>query len=538
MAEQPLNINSILGGISPAEYIAGDGQYDYGIGIDPDLPISDAVGFRKISGIIRPSGYAKFSGAEVNDNPVAIIRNPKNALVYTILANGKIISYDSSLASETLVGTVSGGFAGGVAYYNNYIYIFTGTDVSRYGPLDGTPALVDNVWTGATLGTQTALVNTTYPSLRGGGRYPNHFAYAHVDNKLYFGDYVNGQGLIHFIKTKKGTSEGDTDDGSTYNALDLTFGFLPTCIEGYGTALSVTAIQTTSATLNQGNAKLFFWDTVSPSFSAASFELDDPLAMALKNVRGDLYIFSGALSNGSDSSNGYRVALYAGGARTEDVYFSNTGSVPTGYAVDSFGRRVVWGTFEQIPTTTAASPEYYAVVMAYGSKDQRLPKATHCIIKATATGTAADGLVTAIKNVQQSSFSYPKFVVGWRDATANGLDSQSTTYSTNVFRKGYQIGKTFEIVRIRVPLSAAISANHTITPKIFFDDYSRSISGSAEGLPVINNTNYADSRRFVEFTPSNAIGKNNFVLEFRWSGTALIPIQTPIEIIVKIYEKD
>lgn len=539
-----ITIEQLFSGLQPTQYFGPKGSYLAGIGIDPDLPLTDAVGNRLTSGVIRPSAYASFDGAEVNANPVAIITTPKSALIYVVLSNGKLISYDSSFGSETLIGTVTGSVANGAAYYNNYIYIFTGTDVSRYGPLDGTPSLTNTVWTGATLGSLTALVNTTYPSLRGGGTYPNHWPHLHVDGKLYFVDHDStsttdtrrGKGLIHFIRTKYGTSgtahEGAVNDTSTFNALDLPYGFMPVAIESYGTFLVIAAIQTSNSTLNQGRAALFFWDTFSPSFNGSPLFLPDPLVTALKNVNGRLYIFSGAISNGTDVSNGYRVSVYVGGNRVEQVYYSNTGAPPLPGAVEAVGDRLVWGTFEQIPTTTAASPEYYAVVMAYGSKDNRIPKGVHCIAKASATGSAADGLVTAVKNVQQSSFSFPKFVIGWRDASNFGLDQQTTTYGTSIFRSEmFNVGRPFEIKEIRLPLSAAVAANMTLVPTVFFDDIS-----SSKAYQTINSTNFANSERQIKFTDP-AHGDHNFFLELRFSGTALLSVVFPITIELDIDEE-
>ena len=532
MTKQVFSVQSIFEGIAPSQYFARPGNYLAGVGIDPDLPMNDAVGNRQTSGLLRPSGYASFDSGNVNANPYWILTSPKTALVYTYLNNGRLISYNSSLAiaSETLIGTPTSGAGNGAAYYNNYLYLPTPTDISYYGPLNDTATLYNARWTGAALGTQTALTNTTYPSIRGSGVMPNHPMHVHTDNKLYFGDFLNGIGLIHFIKTKRTTKEGDTNDGSTYAtasaSLDLPFGFMPTDIESWGNDIVVSAIQTTNSTLNQGRACLFFWDTASTSFYNQVW-LPDPLITALLNNNGKLYIFSGSISTGTDVSNGYRISVYLGGQTTKQIYYSESGSPPLAGAVDAVGDRVVWGTFEQLPTTTGASPEYYGVVMALGSKRHDVPQGVHGIINSKASGTAADGIVTAVKNVQQSSFAYPKFVVGWRDSANFGLDSQSTTYGTSIWRSQmFNIGKKFKITRIRIPLAQAVAANMTITPKVFLDDYS---SSSTSGLTVINNTNYPNSERVVVFTPDIS-GDHNFCLELRSTGTALLVPLFPIEI--------
>lgn len=533
-----VRIENFWGGVAPSRYFAGDGQHLAYIGIDPDLPISDAVGDRETSGALRPAGYSSFDGANVNANPYWIVTTPKNSNVYTVLNNGRLISYTSALGSETLIGTATTSSGNGAVYYNNYIYVAANGDISRYGPLDGTPTLTDAVWTGSTLGSQTAIVNTTYPSIRGSGTLPNHAMHVHVDNKLYFCDYdstsstatTRGRGLIHFIRTTFSTNEGTGNDGSTYNALDLPLGFMPVDLESYGTDLVIAAIQTSNSTINQGRAALFFWDTISSSFYNQVW-LPDPLVTALLNNNGTLYIFSGPISTGTDVSNGYRVSSYLGGQTIRQIYYSDVGSPPLAGAVDSHGDRVVWGTFTQTPSTTAASPNYYAIVMAKNSKNHELSTGVFGIINSRATGAAADGLVTAVKNVQNASFSYPKYVVGWRDASGYGLDSSGTSYGTCVWRsRMYNVGKRFIIKRVRIPLGAAVAANHTITPTIFLDDFS---SSSTTGMTVINSTNFASSERVAIFYPGVS-GVNNFCLELSWTGTALIPVLPPIEIDIDV----
>jgi len=402
--------------------------------------------------------------------------------------------------------------------------VATDADISRFGPLDGSPSLTNSVWTGATLGSQTALVNTTYPSIRGGGVMPNHPMHVHTDNKLYVGDFSAGVGYIHFIKTTEVTDEGDTNDGSTYNALDLPFGYMPVDIESYGNDLVIAAIQTSDSTIGQGKAALFFWDTTSDSFYN-QVALPDPLVTALLNNNGQLYIFSGAVSTGSSISRGYRVSRFLGGQTIETLYLSDVGSPPLAGAVDASGDRIVWGTFTQIPDSGAGGPEFYAVAMAMGSNSPQIPFGVHCIANATATGALGDGIVTSLKFAEQAPFSNPKLIMGHRDAGGPGIDKQSTTYTTNVFRSQmFNIGRKFTIKSLRMTLPVAVATNMTITPKVFLDDFS---SDSTSGLTVVNDTNYADSERSVQMYPSIS-GDHNFVLELRWTGSVLAPVLLPV----------
>jgi hypothetical protein len=272
----------------------------------------------------------------------------------------------------------------------------------------------------------------------------------------------------------------------------------------------------------QGRACLFFWDTISGSFNNP-VPVPDALITALKNVNGYLYVFSGSVSTGTAVSNGYRVSVYAGGQTLQQVHYANTGSPPLHGAVDSIGEKIMWGTFEQTPTTTPGSSNYYAVVKSFGSKDARFPKGIFTPIKVSGAATSSDGVVTALARVEQTN---GPMVVGWRNATGYGLDKPSTTYGTSVFRtKPIVVNNKFTIRKIKLTLGTAVGSNMVITPKIFLDDFS---SSTTDELTAINNANYS-GERYVTFYP-NISGDHNFVLELTWAGSALLPVLLPITI--------
>lgn len=517
-----LTINSILGGMSPSRYFGAEGTFDQSIGIDPDFPVvgSDI----RTSGFAVPIGMAAFSGANVTSHIVSIINNPKNTLTYIVLSNGRLISYNSSLASETLIGTVSGGVASSGVYYNNYIYIFTPTNVSRYGPLNNSPSLTDSVWTGATLGTQTALTNTTYPTFNSVS-IPNHVGHVHGDNSLYFTDFINGQGQIHRINTKKVTDEGDTNGTtvpSAYSVLDLPFGFYPTDIESFGSLLIILGNYSSDGTVNQGKSAFVIWNTTNTTtFSEGPIYLADPLATALLNVNGIIYVWSG------NGQNGFRLSRYLGGESVTDIALFEEGFPPFSQAVDAIGNKVVWGGTTTSPSTTAC-------VWSWGSKDSRLPSGIQNIIKTTSAGTTP--IVTALKYSQQSSNIQPKAIVAWRDGTTRGIDQWSATGTlASYLRWTFNIGRKFNILEMRVPFGGAVAANTTITPKVWFDDLSSSASPT-----VINNTNFPSSRHVIYRIPElkDYIGKNNFTLEFAWTSTNPLPIAFPIIIDIELWEDE
>ena len=522
MAEKTITINQIFGGHSASQYFGREGTYNTSIAIDPDLPIvSTDV---RTSGFAVPVGYSKFSGSNVNSAVIRIITNPKTSLIYVVTTNGKLISYTSAFGSETVLGTITGNAATWAEYYNNYIYIFGPTDVARYGPLNGAATFTQTVWTGATLGSQTALTNTTYPTLRGVS-IPNHMAHVHSDGAMYFCDFKDGQGLIHKISTKKVTVEGDTNGTavpSLYNALDLPFGFYPTVIESYGSSLFIGGIYTVDTTINQGSSAFVLWDpTDTVSFYLGPIPLPDPLLTAALNVGGNLYLWTG------NSVNGVRLSSYGGGSSTTDIMYQEEGLPPLAGAVDALGNRVVWGGF-------ATNPAAGAVVYAYGSKDARLPSGLHNVVKTSSSGSSP--LTTALKYVQQSSNVTPKVLPAWTDGSGSGIDQYSTTATLgSVIRFMINVGMKFTITNIKIPLAGAVDSNTTITPKLWFDDLS-----SSKTLTAINNTNFSGKRKIVykgvDLQDSEAY--NNAILELSWTGTNPIPVAFPITITLDIKEDE
>lgn len=597
MAKKTYTINQIFQGQSASQYFGAEGTYNTSIAIDPDLPIlSTDV---RTSGFPVPVGYAKFSSTLVNAPVIKILTTPKNTNVYTVLTNGRLISYNSSLGSETLIASTftvtiaspgvfsltahglalnnvvyfsttgalptgltagtpyyvisagltadafqvsateggsavntSGSQSGthsitmechGSEYYNNYIYLFTQTNVSRYGPLNNSPALTHGFWV-TTLG-EVALTDTAYPTLRG-VEIPNHFAKVHGDNSLYFCDFINGQGLIHRINTRKVTNEGDTDGStvpSAYNVLDLPFGFYPTAIESHGTNTVILGIYSTDSTINQGRSAFVVWDpTNTISWNIGPVYLPDPLATAIMNINGLLHIWSG------NGQNGVRVSRYLGsGESVKDLAYQEEGLPPLAGAVDALGNRVVWGGFTTNPATGAA-------VFAHGSKDSRFPAGLHNVAKGSGSGTTP--LVTALKFVQQSSNITPKMLIASTDGTGQQIDqySASATLASSI-RWMFNIGNKGQILKIKIPLAGAVAANTTITPKLYFDDLS-----SNKTLTVINNTNFPSKRSIIYkgLDLKDTTFLNNFILEIAYTGSNPLPVALPISIEVETFDDE
>lgn len=521
MAIRKFRIDNIQGGISDTFYDQSLISYTGSLGIDPDLPVRPvSLSIPKTSGQIMPSAYAKFSGTEVDGYPLWIVTQPKteNSFVYT--TTGDLHSFDNTLVMRATdeAGTAfpivfTGGAGNGLNYYNNFIYVMEGADVSQYGGMDqgASIAETENVWTGAKFG-KAALTNTTYPTIRATAL-PNHPGHVHQDNALYFGDVIpagfatlssRGRGTLHKLQTKQTTIQGDTDDGSIYGAVLLPFGYVPTDIESLPNGdLAIACIQSSGSSspiINQGVAAVFFWDTFQ-DIPYRQIECPDPIITALKNVNGSLYVFSGSSVSGSRVS---RLGTYS----MEEVAFFEEGVSPFAGAVDALGQKITFGGYTTYPNNSVS-------VFAIGSKKSSIPEALHNIAATTSTGS--NGVVTSLKYVQQNIFKIPQLVIGWGDDSAKGLDKFSSSGTIlSSFRKVFPIGSGFQIQRLVVGLTESVTSNVSITPKFFIDNESSSVT-----LTAINNTNYPDQVEVVyKNTDLKSVrGSNNFSVSFQWGST-------------------
>lgn len=112
---------------------------------------------------------------------------------------------------------------------------------------------------------------------------------------------------------------------------------------------------------------------------------------------------------------------------------------------------------------------------------------------------------------------------------ACGIDKLSTTASYNsVFRTQLvNVGTDFSLERIRIPLTDDVDSGTTINVTAYFDDGSSSVP-----LPTISNTLYSGQRYIVFHPPELASckGKNNYFLQFSFTGTSEVGVGFPVEI--------
>lgn len=516
MAKKIITIDSILGGISPLQNFGQKGQYQNALAIDPDMPITDSS--IRASGFIRPTAMGKFSSTLINGNPLWILTNPKSTDIYTYLSSGRVVSYSSSLGSETTVSSLSSASGNGAEYYDNYLYFRTDGDVARYGPLNGSPSMTTSYW--VTTLSKTAPTNTTYPSFNS-QMMPNGVMHRHTDNKLYFADVVGNRGVLHFIQTSKTTVEGDTNNGSTYEALDFPYGYYPTAIESYGTDLAVALIEGVSTTIKQKRAKVSFWDTTSSTYQKITdVEFPDPFITALKNVNGVLYVFSG-------STNGMRVSRFIGGYSFEEVAYLEYALPPFAGGVDAEMNRIIWGSIN--------SELDSACVYALGSKISKLGTPLHCPFVPTIANGYTTDFVTALKFVEQASSSIFRPVIGWKGGNSEyGLDKISTTYTPgqSFVSEKFKVGQPFQIKKIRVPLAIPLAANQTIDISIVVDS-----GAQTKTQRTINTTNFPSGSSAIELYP-DVKGSYDFDIQLFFSGSALAVVALPIIVEIETLNDD
>jgi len=141
-------------------------------------------------------------------------------------------------------------------------------------------------------------------------------------------------------------------------------------------------------------------------------------------------------------------------------------------------------------------------------------------------------VITAIGKVQEG-LPFPKFVAGGKGGSGGAnykLFSKASTYSLNVWRSQlYTIENPFSISSINLNFSTNLNQNHIITPILYLDNGGTMVTGTQ-----IDATNYPNGENGITLTAAsfgyNVHGNSNFILELKFTGTALIAVTLPITI--------
>jgi hypothetical protein len=459
--------------------------------------------------------------------------------VYVLDARGSTYTYAQGEGTYTALDDkgLTSGSGNGMEYYDNYMYIATNTNIVRYGPLDGTPTFTGNYWTGTLA--LTALENNSYPFvlLPSGTSIslPNHYMHRHSDGKLYIADVVGNQGYLHYIKTTKTTVEGDTNNGSTYQALRFGYGLVPICMESLGSIL-VTALYERDSTASTNNigirgqttrAKIAFWDTLSQNFNSITWvEFPDGLITAMKNVNGTLYVFSAP----AEKNTGFRVSRYVGGSTFEEVWSSEDGLAPFPGAVDGVSSRLVFGSNTFIPKSTGC-------IFSLGLSANGISNGIFCPFSTSVSGDLmVTSLILPTFSGRGKGWDYPVF--GSSDfSSAFELEGFGVGGSSNMnatwWSQLYRIGQRFKITKIRIPLAEPLLSTSSITPTIYTDDG----FGTSYAQTAITQANFGTQRTIV-IHPTNVTGESNFWLELDWGNEYQHTVSLPITIEYELIPED
>ncbi len=524
---QTIRIESILGGMSDTDYYANADQFSFSLNIDPSVAV-DSAG--RPSNYGRPSGVmvpviSSYSASVINNAPLWMVPNPKDSLVYVYDYGGSVYSL-SSLALTNRGDLNDGGSAqgNGAAYYDNYLYFSRSTTVARYGPLDGTPSFTDDYWS-STLG-KTALTDTVYPVAQTtyvNIKLPNHILHRHSDGKLYIADVVGNTGTLHYIKTRKTTVEGDTDDGSTYDKIHVGYGLWPTAMETYGDQMVIALFEGQSSFINPGvPAKLAFWDTVSEKVNIITLsEFPDTIITALINVGGVLYIVSGTPTN-----TGFRLSRYVGGYSFEEVALFGNGYIPMAGAVYADAGRLFFGGRD----TNAGACTYM-----YGLRSKKMGNG----IFPLGTNSVVNGAITAVSPWPTTSQGYglgvhpaygltdtftPNYKIG-----ANYVNSGTVDVFARWQSQTYKIGRRFKITRIRIPFGGNLPSAVPFTVRVLTDNQENTFT-------LMQDLSGYVGKNVASIQPNiNVTGENDFNLFLQFDDASFVVV-FPITIEYEIYD--
>ena len=526
-----IRIESILGGHASSPFFASDDQYTWSHGIDPSLQV-DLITTSKIggpSGLLRPVALKNVGTTTVTNQVNWLAVDPKTATatVFVYASDGSVytITNPQSPSTSTISGLGDlndGGDASGngMAYYDNYIYFARDTTIARYGPLDGTPAFIDDYWVG-TLGL-TALTDQTYPHPVESNNtpYPNHFLHRHSDGKLYIADVVGNQGTLHYVKTSKTTTEGDTNDGSTYNAVSVGYGLWPTSIESYGSDLAIAFFEAPNTTeLGSSNerrtkpikAKVAFWDTTTAKVDKITWvEFPDPYISAMKNVGGVLYVISGSPGN-----LGFRVSRFIGGYTFEEVAFIPVADLCFPGAVDARGKQLIFGTYSSMSpggvvlSLGGRSSLFNDKIFGIGGASEN-EMVTAVLLPVVSAGDSytLDGLITGLSGG------------GGTDTLSGAWDrTENVSFVAEWRSRYYMIGQRFKITKLRIPMASPMQANVNVSVDFVVDRPSNTTTHSLSSIDGSIDSHLVVRRCSVE-------GRLGFYLELAWDSTKGNPIAT------------
>lgn len=542
---QTIRIESILGGIAPYRYVSSDNQYSNSYGIDPDASAGIHLDGQNPGGILRNVQVQTLTGVPAGF-PLWIQTAPKENIntpaTFIYDSAGSVYTTDGSSISG--LGDLNDGgssHGNGSSYYDNYMYFARDTTIARYGPLNGTASFTDDYWVG-TLG-KTALEQMSQWTNGNIGpaiyqTYPSHCMYVHNDGRLYFTDTVSEQGYVHYIATTKTSVEGDTDNGSRYQALDLPFGWYPTAISGSGSEIVIGAQSYktgTSSYAQRQSAKIIFWDGISDSPTRIIDKgLPGDSISALAYVNGVLHAFVYTHAFG-----GSKVMRYVGGDVFEQVASLSYAGAPLPGGVLVKGQRLIFSSpvnvyLNQTAQTTTTRASLFAIGsnITGGDTIHNISPTTIATNNIYSIGNGfidTDGtsiLMGTQGTVKGVQYTY----TGGSYASENISASLSQEWTSKYFT----IGQRFKILSVTWQHLEAVDQYTGITPSIMTDNQNGIFQGETNGLPVVTNSNYSGLYR-IKLQLVGVTGTHGFQLRLVWTGMKRDAINLPITIEYETY---
>lgn len=501
-------IGYILGGWSPVYLGGSEGQFLDSVGIDPES-IQSATGFYRAFGSIIPrNSCSDMTSSSLGSAPMWITAAQNTQGCYAYGAGGTLYTLSTFFGPDDDGGVINTSGAGnGMVEYLDYLYLATGTNIYRWGPISTTqPLLMEKFWTTSLGLGQSALTDTTYPTAYA-AYYPNHVMHVHNDGYVYIADYASGLGLIHsfYIDNITGATT------AAYADLKLPPGYIPMDITSYGTDLAIVASRPgqTGGFTRTADSALFLWDTTSPNFYR-QVPITYGLASAVVNKNGELHVFTG------DLNKGVKLLKYLGGTSFQSLCSVSEGTPPFAGAADVLGNMICWGGEITNPITAAGA-------FSYGYRDGKLPGDSLNFIQRISDTTHTSPVVTALTFIYNGDSP----VIGWSAGDASyGIDAVRNPSYNSQFRSLVEnIGRPFTIRRITVPLTNTVSATTEIVPVVWIDN-----GNATYTLPTINSTNYPNSELVADYTDLNISGKQNYLIQYLFTSAHGVAPGTTIDI--------
>jgi hypothetical protein len=154
---------------------------------------------------------------------------------------------------------------------------------------------------------------------------------------------------------------------------------------------------------------------------------------------------------------------------------------------------------------------------------ERAISRTRGILKVATGGGKTRTVSEMISRIKTSPFM---FYVLTTDLMEQAYEDLSLVLNEPIGRIG---GGYFDIKKINIPLGVAVATNMTLTPKLYLDDESKTVTQK-----VVNSTNFPNSDRIITLYPQGAQGYNNFYLELKWTGTVNMPVLLPITVELEV----